>query len=212
VIYDNFGLADTSASSIGWTIGVGHVQGDSFTPAGNFSVDAITVAISVFAGVDQADFFLMTDVLDHPGSVLEAFHVTNLRPFGGAIPPSSAGSLLHPLLLGGTQYWLIASATDPTAHLAWNINTNMDVGPHAESSTTAGPWMIQPAGRGTFRIIGTPSTEFAEPSSPAVMGIALIALLLRRGRSVRLRRVTLRQSQADLGSPNRNASERSSRT
>ena len=122
-IFNSFLPGDTYSLDSGFTIGAGSAvgggvvrvdQGDAFKPIGtSYSVDNIVVPIGMSCcGPSILDLWLMSDVGGMPGAIIESFHLVDaLLPVDFMHhAPIVASSMLHPVLLEGTSYWLIASA------------------------------------------------------------------------------------------------------
>jgi hypothetical protein len=196
-IFNNFGPGDTYDTSGGYSLGlVVNRIGDAFSPAGSsFVVD--TIELAAFAETPSQsglDAFLMTDANGSPGTVIEAFHFTN------PVPPTPlvADSVLRPILNADTQYWLIASLTNPEVEGTWFVNNIEDRGTHAFFFN--GNWVVETGGRrGAFRITGTPVT-IPEPSTfvLSLTGFASVVLLgvgkAHRSRADSMRSARLRRS------------------
>lgn len=197
-VFSTFGLADTYFAGIGWTIsldglfdGTSFSQGDQFTPAGEYTLDRVELAAGLVAGPNELDVRLHADDGGAPGSLLEAWHFSDaLGPFGNANPVLGADSSLHPVLLPGTPYWLIAAGSHSGTHAAWNFNSVGASGPHALQSG-GGAWSSSSDPFGAFRIHGTPADPgdpghgpiIPEPSTWLLLGLGAAALSLYRRRS-----------------------------
>jgi hypothetical protein len=176
VIFDNFGPGDTYNTGVGWTISSsgsspGHWdQGDAFTPLGSdYRLDTIELAMWLATGTNELDVWLMSDSSGKPGAVIESFYFNGvMQPAPGSV--LLANSVLNPVLLAGTQYWLVASTPGPDTWAAWNKNSTGDTGPHAQ--WVGGPWGVANDTAGAFRISGT----VPEPSTLLLLGSGLAGL------------------------------------
>jgi len=188
VIFSNFGPGDSYDTSVGGTLGgfawPNSALANQFSFAGpqSYLLDSIELAAGWVTGPNQLNVSVMTDVAGAPGVVLESFSFTNQMGQFGFVNPLLVGtSVVHPLLTPGTNYWLVASAPDPT-WAAWNKASPSIFGPHA-SSLGGGPWNLD-AGfteSEAFRVNGTVA---AVPVPGAlllgVVGLGCIGSLRRR--------------------------------
>lgn len=190
VIFNNFGPADAYITGAGRAVGAVGPTGDinevatSFTVAGGgFTLDQLTVAVSLLSGQNQLDVSLAaSDGAGLPGALLETFRFENaMGPLGSNNPPLVANSTQHPLLSEGAQYWVIASASGATTAV-WNFNSTGGEGLTA-SRTNGGPWSpddaqpLQAALRvsGT-RLAGPEPSPVAEPSALALFAAGALGL------------------------------------
>jgi hypothetical protein len=176
VIYDNFGPGDQYQLFTGLAIGLVaggrfQEQADAFVvTGGDYLLDTVVVAASRIAGPNVFDVLLTTDDNNQPGSVLEAFHFTDLGPFGQPNPPLVGTSELHPLLRDGEQYWLVFSTT-PTAQMVANWSV---LGPSTIAfRTDGGRWFTIRDTPGAARVTGSPVPE---PGALVLVGIGAAGL------------------------------------
>ena len=187
VIFSNLGLGDTYAVSSEWMFGGSESflnndtdLGSPFTPPSDFVFISIEVALTWVEGTNAADIWLMSDVNGSPGELIESFYFTNLPPVGSTGSALATGvSTLHPLLLEGNQYWVIASASGD-AFMAFQFNTTADEG--FSSREDGGPWTSRSTfDASAFRVNGTPAvTAVPEPTSFLFLGTGSVALITKR--------------------------------
>jgi hypothetical protein len=173
-------------------LGIGHtpsfpnpgdylLYGVAFIPGTTAQLTTIQAPLFVASGPNQIQAFLMSDSGGSPGSILESFLLSNVPvPTPGPIPLVTITSLLDPLLLGGHQYWFVATG-GPSTWAVWTLNLFQsdanDV--QAEQSVVGGvtqPWIVSSYTRaGALQVSGT---SVPEPSTAALFGCALLLLII----------------------------------
>lgn len=188
VVFSNFGPGMTFNELQGFAVtGSGDPLGGAiaalaFTPSGTFTFSSAQLAMNLVTGPNHFQVLLMTSSGGFPGNIIETITLTDAVPM---FPPQIvvANSALHPVLTGGTQYWLVAFAPEPSTFGIWNLSFNDFSSPQARGFVSpTGPWiaantLIKPA----FQINGEPVPE---PSTMLLLGTGLAAL----GTAVRKRR------------------------
>jgi hypothetical protein len=189
IVASNFGADDSYDVAGAAVVGLNNPDNEiiehaePFTPRGNsFFLDRIEVAIYLWTGPNELDLLLAADDSGVPGDVIEAFHFSNrMGTSQGAVNPLLvADSSLKPTLTRGVQYWVVATAESPT-EAAWNLNDTGDFGSYV-FRTIGGPypdWTDQEGQHTAFRVSGT---VVPEPSSIALLAIALAAGISWRAR------------------------------
>jgi len=159
--------------------GFNYAEGDTFVPVTNASLGSIRIALSYFTLPLAAVIVSVTrDAGDQPGAVLEAFVVPpgSLGALGSNNPPIFENSLLHPLLIAGTRYWITVSAPFIDS-IAWNLNTVGDTADHALSIDGGATW-FSPSGLtpGAFEV----DPLVAEPGTIWLMTSGVLVFLSGR--------------------------------
>jgi hypothetical protein len=167
VIYTNFGTGDAYAAATGMLVTNDGLAWSSaaiaFTPVENYTLTSIEfVATSLLA--DSTDFVTLDVFTDNGGqpssTVLESFTAGPLGQFGDTVPVMTGTSVLQPLLLAGTQYWIGMNA--PAGDfIVWNQNTTLADG--FSQTDGSGNWSTSDADQGVIEIDGTPSAVVADP-------------------------------------------------
>lgn len=193
VIFNNFGPGDAYITGAGRAVGAVGPTGDvsevatAFTVAGGgFTLDQLTVGVSLFSGQNQLDVTLAaSDGAGIPGTLLETFRFENaMGPLGSNNPPLIANSTVRPLLSEGAQYWVIASASGATGAV-WNFNSTGGEGLTA-SRTNGGPWSLDDAQPlqaalrvSGMRLPGPEPSPVPEPSALALLAAGALGLYSR---------------------------------
>ena len=156
-------------------------QADPFVLTGDAIFQSLSVPLSCVGRCPGSENFIISLAANRgglPGAVIESFTFTGvtLGALGNNNAPITATSVLTPLLLGGTEYW-ITLASSPTYAIAWNLNSTGDASLQATSTNGGATW-FSPSGM-------TPSALqvngiIPEPSSGLLFGGGLMGLLLLR--------------------------------
>ena len=194
VIFNDFGTGDAFQGGTGLTIagaastvGSTDIQGATFTAGVTANLGEIDVAFFYAQGSGKFNLGLYADDgQGAPGTLLESIQAIGPAPAGlGEL--IAASSSLHPLLTAGTNYWLIASPSDPASWVGWNFNSAGATGT-GYLNIDGDPFTLPDQVLPTFRLIGA---SVPEPSSMALLGLgglgglAAVAGLRRRLRPAR---------------------------
>lgn len=169
VLFSNFGPGYSYNTSDAWytggsSSGCAQVTAAKFTPPESALFEDAKLPIALTAGTNQVAVYLETDNAGDPGTLIEGpINVTGLTgPPGSVI---TAPSTLHPLLQGGTPYWLVVTSSNADTCSYWYFNSTGDMNDgtnlafHPGSSSLSGTWVnggsstIRPA----FEIDGSPT-------------------------------------------------------
>jgi PEP-CTERM motif len=181
VIYSTFGPGETYRSDAADDIGNSQEIGVSFTPSSDVSLDFINFAAFFRNGLNnQLTVNLETDASGVPSdSVIESFNFTNLSTTATVY---TATSLLHPLLLANTQYWVVLTAADlENTVRAWNWNDQGIIGHVAAKWPPDYPtWREFP--HETTPALSVNASSVPEPSTILLLGAGLAGVGLLRKR------------------------------
>lgn len=187
IIFSNLGPGDTYDDRAAWTVGGPFSAADdavaigqSFAPAADVTFDAVEVALTWITGTNAATISLMSDLGGHPGTVLESFQFADLPQIGTTNTELALGdSSHHPVLHGGSQYWIVATA-DGDAFMGWAWNNTAQFGRSIRINDQ--PWRADPSfASAAFRVRGSQlQTVVPEPTPLLLAGPALIGFIARR--------------------------------
>jgi MYXO-CTERM domain-containing protein len=184
-IYSNFSAGNTFDTSDGFELGnVGGgniiVLAQQFTPTGNFTLNQIDVAFFALNPPDnELTLSINADNNGLPGGVLESYDLTHAF---GVDQIDTATSTLQPLLVDGSNYWIVAAFTNPAStqdHAVWNLSNNSSAtfSPSAFSTDNGTTWAAsgQTTQMSVFDVLGTPS-GVPEPGPSTQIGAGLLLL------------------------------------
>ncbi len=179
VLYDNYGPNNAVGT---WTWAVTgaatspayRAQGQSFAPQEAGYLSTVELSIYRYSGSGRVNVSLVEDL--PTGILLEQF--SYVAPSGTA--PRLLSSTSHPLLEGGTTYWLLAEPYDATSYAGWVTDYDQLRAPFAYGRSP-GSWEVytlnggQP--EGVFRIT---ATAIPEPGAWALLMLASIVVSIMR--------------------------------
>lgn len=184
--YDAWQVYDIGRPGYEWD------RGEQFTFGGpSYTLDSVEIVLKQAyidcspVGVNKIDVWLMTDASGKPGTLIEGWSFVDKLEIDPQILMGT--STLHPVLVPGTPYWLVASTPDSSTWAEWLRSWPVVLGTHGRK-LGADPWEIyNNITQGAFRVNGTPVIP-PPPPVPApgavilgTIGLALIGYLRRRG-------------------------------
>jgi hypothetical protein len=189
IVFSNLGAGGTYDSGVAYNVSGPFSQaeeataiGQPFATTANYRFDAVEVALNWLLDTNAGTVSLMSDAGGQPGSVIESFGFTNRPHVSSTNSDLALGvSQLHPLLLSGTQYWIVATA-EGNAYMVWNLNNTGQLGTTIrinEQEWTPRPDLASAA----FRVRGTRADDVVpEPTSLLLLGTATVGLIGRTRR------------------------------
>lgn len=145
-----------------------------FVSPGDYQLTQIDLALVYTEGTNSAVVSLFTDVADAPGVLIGSWTTSGL-PFN--FPPvTTVAGITGVTLSSGASYFLQVSPGGDDTEVGWSEN---DIGVTGDfyNPPFGGAGMTLPA----FDVLGTASAV-PEPSSLAICGMAILALITRRRR------------------------------
>ncbi|MGB7157160.1 MAG: choice-of-anchor R domain-containing protein [Tepidisphaeraceae bacterium] len=188
VVYNNLGPGDTFNTGSSYDITSQPANNNldldramPFTVPGGatYQLDAIRLAASNplnNPGEQRLDISVRLDAAGSPGAILESFAVDLPPPlFTGVV---SAKSTTNPLLLAGTQYWVVASAGFPNSWLGWHLNDQGATGTLRTQTNNSGVW--SPSFSTTLGAFHVEGIAIPEPSGLLPLCAAALGLFVLR--------------------------------
>ncbi|PYX08220.1 MAG: hypothetical protein DMG88_11615 [Acidobacteria bacterium] len=189
ILFNTFGPGHTydccqDFSESGSNVGP-YISAMAFTPNTTSPLFAIDLAIGSGQVNDQFTLALMSTNGGLPGSILESWSLTTT--FHLALCNhcfETALSTLHPVLQGGTQYWLVVF---PSSDMdgGW-FASNDAQGTSAFSSDRGKTWTPHANSQmGAFDVRGISNTAVPEPSTIILLGSGLLGITAARRKTRR---------------------------
>ncbi len=180
-IYTTFGPSQSYNHSNGQVIGtdapgfINQEVGAQFVPGADYTLNAIDFAATYVSGLEGVTLEIAANAAGVPGAAIESF------PFvisSTSATIYTATSVLHPLLIAGTTYWVVLAADDPAGtDILWNDSTTTE---GFSSQSEPGPWLPQselfaPA----FDVLAT-AVPVPEPATFSLLLAPLLLWVWRR--------------------------------
>ncbi len=170
VIYTNFGTDSSWSAGTGLIVTHDDVAWSSvaigFIPSSNFNLSSIEVVASELGSNDAGSLIgIFADDSGHPGGpALESFRLDGmLGQFGGPAPVLAFTSLLQPLLLADTPYW-VGMQGPASGFIVWNQNSSFASGFMVADGS--GNWSSSDAAQGVIQIDGVAASPDEIPPPP----------------------------------------------
>lgn len=164
------------------SVGSNKQHADQFIPTVDVNLAQIDVAVQDVFQVNKVDFYITSDSLGAPGSILESFSLEGAM--ARANTPNAfvtATSTVNPVLRAGIPYWLVVVAPENLVQIAYFMNDQNIFGQHAVRQN-GGPWEVSREVQGVFRITGDAVNANAvpEPTTMLLFGTGMVGAVLRR--------------------------------
>ena len=179
-LFNTFGVGDSYMPGHGWTLGFDNgsswVQGIGFKPQVSGTVTKIEIAVFRNKGGNLLNAWLLSDSNNYPGSLIEQLSFS--VPPGSNDLRLSTDSSIHPLLMAGTQYWLIVAPPDVTSELfGWYRNPPISGVLNAQGHSPTGPWNVWAGDYApTLKITGNPQSTYTLTINVSPSGAGSVTL------------------------------------
>lgn len=183
VIYTNFGAGDAYSSGAGVIVTNDNSAWSSvaiaFTPSANYDLTSIELVATDIIPDDlgaTVGIFADNGSGQPGGAPLESFTSGPLGQFGQGVPVLTVTSLLQPLLLANTQYWIGLNAP-VDGLIVWNQNVTSGLG--FSQTDGSGNWSTSNEDQGAVEIDGTLDAGVSagvQPGPPSVIPAAAVLI------------------------------------
>ncbi|MGA2593733.1 MAG: choice-of-anchor R domain-containing protein [Bryobacteraceae bacterium] len=141
VVYTNIKPGDTYVVGVGIGLnpfdGVYNYAGIGFQARQNYTFEGMELAVSLVSGPNELYVYLMSNLNGLPGVELEAFTLTDKMSTDSATGVVKIVSVVHPELLAGQEYWVVAVG-GPTTFANWQQNVHDVTGPNVSGPSLTG--------------------------------------------------------------------------
>src|SRR5579862_5944465 len=147
----------------------------------SYSLTQVDLAVAYDSGVNSFTVFLAADNNGVPGAVVPNTTVPFNATVNGCCATLRRILYITPTLMGQGQYFMVVAAGDPTASGTWALNDQGFMSPFVLHSGNGGVnWTGPPSGSAiampAFDVIGNAPSSVPEPSSLALLAIALFGV------------------------------------
>jgi hypothetical protein len=190
-IFTNMDTSHSYDINHGWVIGDGYrdgstnlTQASAFVANASASLGHLVLALSNMSGTGQiapVTVSLQADRSNTPGMVLESFNIApgTLLNLGNSNPVLVLNSLIQPLLVSRTQYW-VSISTNIANTIVWNFNNTNALDTMASQSLDGGVTWYTPSGSLQGALEVDPYVQnVPEPSPVALLAGGLLAACIR---------------------------------
>jgi hypothetical protein len=183
-VFTTFGAGQGFAGGAAYILAQTEMNAFRFVPAQDCTLTHVDFAAAGWVGVENLTFALTNDSGGLPGTLLESWtfqDVAAAPPFPALVPVLSADSILHPVLLQGSTYWISATtATGSTTGSGglWFYNELGIFETRLRSQDGGSTWTSYEANTAAFDVLGSTAPE---PSGFLLVAIGLLGCAKARG-------------------------------
>jgi len=152
--------------------------GVEFTLSASTVLDKFGVGLGYVSGTNALDLTLRAGT--PTGAVVESFSVSGMPTFSGLQLVTFGSSVLHPTLIAGTPYWLVASASAPDGSLFWGFDDRFADNSLVVNQAVNGEWGGLLVRTGMALEVYATDAAVPEPTSMLLLSIGIAGLIAKR--------------------------------